>query len=119
MISETKSRKACKIGVILVISFFTELPCSSAAFPVELQYLTNRNTNKHEILHAYVFNSGNVHNLVIFSLTILLLVLLIAICLSNTLLWRLAYIKGNVAAYKDLNLVTACYYKKIFLTRAQ
>ena len=30
--------------------------------PIELQYLTNRNTNKHEILHACVFYSGNVHN---------------------------------------------------------
>ena len=26
-----KSRKACKTGVILVISIFTELPCSSSA----------------------------------------------------------------------------------------
>ena len=68
MISEKKSRKACKI---LVISIFTELPCSSSAssIPIVLQYLNNRNTNKHETLHLYVFYSGNVHNFVIFSLT--------------------------------------------------
>ena len=50
---ENKSRKACKTGAILVISIFTELLCSSSAsFPVELQYLNNRNTNKHETLHV-------------------------------------------------------------------
>ena len=80
------NEKSCKTGVILVISIFTKLPCSSSAsFLVELQYLNNRITNKHEILHVYVFYSGNAHNLVVFSLTLLLLVLLIVISTNNAL----------------------------------
>ena len=45
---------------IHVISIFTELPCSSssASFPVELQYLNNRDTNKHEILHVCLLTLG-------------------------------------------------------------
>ena len=69
-----------------VFKIFTELPCSSASsFPVVLQYVNNRNTNKHETLHVYVFYSENVLNFVIFSLTILPLVLLIVISTNNAL----------------------------------
>ena len=52
---------------------------------VELQYLNNRNTNKHEILHVYIFYWWHEHNVVIFSLTLLLLVLLIIISTNNAL----------------------------------
>ena len=51
-----KSRKACETGVILVISTFTELPCSSASasssFPIELTKLKNRSINNHENWHV-------------------------------------------------------------------
>ena len=36
---------------------------------IELTYLNNRNTNKPENLYVYIFSSGHVHNVVIFSLT--------------------------------------------------
>ena len=50
--------------VILVIRYFTVLPCSHLL--IELTYLNNRNTNKAENLHVYIFSSGHVHNVVIF-----------------------------------------------------
>ena len=53
--------------------------------PVELQYLNNRKTNKHENLHVYIFSSGHVHTIVKFSLTLSLLVLLIVISPNNAL----------------------------------
>ena len=53
--------------------------------PVEEQYINNRNSNKHENLHVYIFYSWRLHCLVIFSLTHLLLVLLIVISTNNAL----------------------------------
>ena len=94
MISGKKSRIACNTGVIHVIEIFTELPCSSSLLlllllllllPVEEQYLNNRNSNKHENMHVYIFSSWRVHCMVIFSLTLLLLVLLIVISTNNAL----------------------------------
>ena len=49
---------------------------SSSSFPVELTKLNNRNINKHEIWHVYIFCLLNVQRHIIFSLTLLLLVLL-------------------------------------------
>ena len=70
---EKKSAKPCKTGVILVYGISRVI----ILLPVEFQYFNNRNTNKHKILHVYVFYCWHVHNVVIFSLTLLLLVLLI------------------------------------------
>ena len=53
--------------------------------PVEEQYLNNRKSNKHENLHVHIFSSWRVHCPVIFSLTLLLLVLLIVISTNNAL----------------------------------
>ena len=102
MISENKSRIACNTGVIHVIEIFTELPFLHLLLlllllrllllflrllllllPVEEQYLNNRHSNKHENLHVYMFSSWRVHCLVIFSLTLLLLVLLMVISANN------------------------------------
>ena len=49
---QKKSAKSYKTGVIFVIWYFTVLPCSFLHLPVELQYLNNRNTHKHDILHV-------------------------------------------------------------------
>ena len=59
MISGKKSRKACKTGVIHVISIFTELPCSSDSsasfsFLTELMKLKNRSIYNHENWHVQV-----------------------------------------------------------------
>ena len=58
------------------------LRCS---FPVELTKLNNRNINKHEIWHVYIFCLLNVQRHIIFSLTLLLLVLLMIISPTHTL----------------------------------
>ena len=85
-----KSRIACNTGVIHVIEIFTQschvlhlLLLLLLLLPVEEHYLNNRNSNKHENLHVYTFSSWRVHCLVIFSLTLLLLVLLIVISTNN------------------------------------
>ena len=89
-----KIKNSLYTGVIHVIEIFTELPCSSSSsssasllllLPVEEQYLNNRNSNRHEYLHVYIFSSWRVHCLVIFSLTLSLLVLLIVISTNNAL----------------------------------
>ena len=53
-----------------------------------MHYDGNRNGNKHENLHVLRFYWLYVQHVVIFSLTLLLLVLLIVTCPSNTLLCR-------------------------------
>ena len=80
-------RIAYNTGVIHVIEIFTELPLLLLLLllPVEEQYLNNRNSNKHENFHVYIFSSWCVHCLVIFSLTLSLLVLLIVINTNNAL----------------------------------
>ena len=88
---EKKSTKSCKIGVILVIimiyMYISHFCHVFLHLLIELTYLNNRNTNKPENLHVYIilFSSGHVHNVVIFSLTLLLLVLLIVISQNNAL----------------------------------
>ena len=61
------------------------VPFSSAYFPLELTKLNNQNINKHEIWHVYIFCLLNVQRHIIFSLTLLLLVLLVIISPTHTL----------------------------------
>ena len=51
-----------------------------------MHYNGNRNRNKYENLHVLGFHWLCVQHVIIFSLTLLLLVLLIVICPSDTLL---------------------------------
>ena len=82
-----KSAKSCKTDVILVIIMvfhsFAMFFIFFLIVLVEFQYLNNQNTNKHEILHVYIFYWWHVHNVVIFSLTLLFHVLLIVISTNN------------------------------------
>ena len=80
---EKKSAKSCKTDVIGISQFCHVLLHLLLLLLVELQYLNNRNTNKHEILNVYIFYWLHVHNVVIFPLTLLLLVLLIVISTNN------------------------------------
>ena len=81
-----KSRIACNTGVILKFSQSCHvLHLLLLLLPVEEQYLNNRNPNKHENLHVYIFSSWRVHCLVIYLLTLLLLVSLIVISTNNAL----------------------------------
>ena len=95
---EKKSAKSYKTGVILVIygiSQFCHALLLLPLLPIELQYLNNRNTNKHEILHVYIFYYWHVHNVVIFSLTLSLLVLLIVISPNNALQYADTLTRGG------------------------
>ena len=81
---------------------------------VEELYLNNHKANKHENLHVCIFFSWRVHCLVIFSLTHLLLVLLIVI---RTMHYMETENETNVKICIEILLVvcaTCCY---IFVKR--